>query len=208
MALKKYHAKRDFKKTTEPKGKVKKDASPENLYIIQKHAASHLHYDFRIELGGVLLSWAVPKGPSLDPTVKRLAVHVEDHPIEYGSFEGIIPKGQYGGGTVMLWDTGTWESLDSNPKEALKKGHLRFILKGKKLKGRWDLIRFQKEEDNWFLKKYDDKYAKPESEYDITEKKPKSVKSKYTMEQITKHYQDVWDEDSPKSSSKKKVQQK
>src|SRR5947208_14555598 len=102
MSLRKYWQKRDFKKTKEPKGK--KLSKDKKIYIIQKHAASHLHYDFRLELRGVLLSWAVPKGPSLDPSVKRLAMHVEDHPVEYGSFEGIIPQGQYGGGTVMLWD--------------------------------------------------------------------------------------------------------
>src|SRR6187401_1577370 len=110
MKLDRYHQKRDFNKTPEPKGQVQ----GRNLhrFSIQKHAASHLHYDFRIELDGVLKSWAVPKGPSLDPHVKRLAIHVEDHPIEYGEFEGIIPKGQYGGGTVMLWDKGIWHSLD------------------------------------------------------------------------------------------------
>src|SRR5437762_1566210 len=110
MTLTKYKQKRNFHKTPEPKGKVKKRKSSKLLYIIQKHAASHLHYDFRLELNGVLLSWAVPKGPCLDPNVKRLAMHVEDHPVEYGTFEGIIPKGQYGGGTVMLWDKGEWIS--------------------------------------------------------------------------------------------------
>src|SRR5205809_645068 len=114
MSLSKYNLKRNFKKTPEPKGKPRKN-SFKNLYLIQKHAASHLHYDFRLELDGVLKSWAVPKGPSFDPTVKRLAVHVEDHPIEYGSFEGIIPEGEYGGGTVMLWDQGTWEPQSDDP---------------------------------------------------------------------------------------------
>src|SRR6476659_9864202 len=135
MGLKKYHGKRDFKKTPEPKGTLSHQSH--HLYIIQKHAASHLHYDFRLELNGVLKSWAVPKGPCLDPTVKRLAMHVEDHPIEYGTFEGIIPQGEYGGGTVLLWDEGTWEPLDDNPVEAYQKGHLRFILHAEKLQGRW-----------------------------------------------------------------------
>ncbi|HEX2549634.1 MAG TPA: DNA polymerase ligase N-terminal domain-containing protein, partial [Gammaproteobacteria bacterium] len=116
MSLKKYREKRDFKKTSEPAGKV--SHRYKNLFVIQKHAASHLHYDFRLEMNGVLLSWAVPKGPCLDSTVKRLAMHVEDHPVEYGHFEGIIPKGEYGGGTVMLWDTGTWKCLDENPRAA------------------------------------------------------------------------------------------
>ena len=145
MKLKIYNKKRNFKKTKEPKGKVSHQYK--NLYVIQKHAASHLHYDFRLELNGVLLSWAVPKGPSLDPTVKRLAMHVEDHPVEYGHFEGIIPKGEYGGGTVMLWDKGLWIPEDENPMLAYKKGHLRFQLKGTKLKGRWSLIRFNNREN-------------------------------------------------------------
>src|SRR5438552_10903385 len=110
MGLKEYHRKRDFKKTVEPKGHVERTGTG-TLYVIQKHAASRLHYDFRLELDGVLLSWAVPKGPSFDPQEKRLAVHVEDHPVDYGDFEGVIPEGQYGGGTVMLWDQGTWEPL-------------------------------------------------------------------------------------------------
>src|ERR1043166_79236 len=110
MTLKKYGEKRDFKKTSEPKGKISHQYH--HLYIIQKHAARHLHYDFRLELNGVLKSWAIPKGPSLDPSEKRLAIQVEDHPIDYGFFEGIIPKDEYGGGTVMLWDKGIWIPLD------------------------------------------------------------------------------------------------
>src|ERR1700744_3057570 len=128
MSLKQYHKKRDFSKSSEPEGKATHKSS--RLFVVQKHAASHLHYDFRIELRGVLKSWAVPKGPSLDPQVKRLAIQVEDHPLEYGNFEEIIPKGQYGGGSVMLWDKGSWEPLDKNPYQAYEKGHLRFNLHG------------------------------------------------------------------------------
>src|SRR6202046_5190808 len=139
MSLKKYNAKRDFKKTPEPKGKPSavaksKKKSSKNLYIIQKHAASHLHYDFRLELDGVLLSWAVPKGPSLDPKQKRLAMHVEDHPIEYGGFEGTMPKGEYGGGTVMVWDCGTWEPAEGrDARKDYARGRLSFVIHGKKL---------------------------------------------------------------------------
>ncbi|WP_287007961.1 DNA polymerase ligase N-terminal domain-containing protein [Legionella sp.] len=156
MSLDSYHKKRNFKKTREPKGQV--HSTKNSLFVIQKHAASHLHYDFRLELEGVLKSWAVPKGPCLDSKVKRLAIHVEDHPIEYGTFEGIIPKGEYGGGTVMLWDEGQWHSLDDDAVKAYQKGHLRFELIAKKLQGRWDLIRFKEKE--WFLIKYKDQYAK------------------------------------------------
>lgn len=203
MTLKTYHKKRDFSKTPEPKGKVTKTKS--NLYVIQKHAASHLHYDFRLELNGVLLSWAVPKGPCLDPTVKRLAMHVEDHPIEYGHFEGIIPKGEYGGGTVMLWDIGTWEPETDNPTQAYRTGHLSFTLKGKKLKGRWSLIKFKKNDDkSWFLIKSKDKYAKPLSEYDITDKKPKSVLTKQSLEEIAESYEKVWSKKGLKKIAKKK----
>src|SRR5438067_5351588 len=138
MTLKRYKQKRDFKKTPEPIGKIKRNQSKKLLYVIQKHAASHLHYDFRLELNGVLLSWAVPKGPSLDPTVKRLAMHVEDHPVKYGSFEGIIPEGEYGGGTVMLWDRGTWEPV-GDPRDSYRRGKLKFRLQGEKLQGAWML---------------------------------------------------------------------
>ena len=132
-----YRRKRDFSKTAEPEGKSgrgpegrSRDKTAGGLFCIQKHAASRLHYDLRLELDGVLVSWAVPKGPSYDPGNKRLAVHVEDHPVEYGDFEGTIPKGEYGGGTVMLWDTGTWEPLEGDPREGLEKGELKFRLAG------------------------------------------------------------------------------
>src|SRR5947208_9036417 len=125
MGLQQYHAKRDFRKTPEPHGRLAKRKAKALTYLIQKHAASHLHYDFRLELNGVLLSWAVPKGPSLDPADKRLAMHVEDHPIEYGAFEGVIPAEQYGAGTVMLWDRGTWRPRE-DPVAGYAKGRLKF----------------------------------------------------------------------------------
>ena len=151
-----------------------------------------MHYDFRLELDGVLKSWAVPKGPSLDPHVKRLAIHVEDHPLEYGHFEGIIPKGEYGGGTVMLWDQGIWTSLDDDPEKAYRKGHLRFHLTAEKLNGRWDLIRFKKEDKSWFLIKYQDNEAKTEKEYDITKDKTKSVLTGRSLDEIAKNAESTW----------------
>src|SRR5271168_557689 len=135
--LSEYRRKRDFKVTPEPSGKPASASKKKLAYVVQKHQASHLHYDFRLEWNGVLLSWAVPKGPSLDPSVKRLAMAVEDHPVEYGRFEGIIPEGEYGGGTVMVWDRGTWEPDDPDVDASLKKGDLKFTLHGKKLRGSW-----------------------------------------------------------------------
>jgi bifunctional non-homologous end joining protein LigD len=159
MSLKKYHAKRNFKQTPEPKGKKPLSKKKRLLYVIQKHAARRLHYDFRLELNGTLKSWAVPKGPSLDPSVKRLAVHVEDHPIEYGSFVGVIPAGQYGAGTVERWDIGTWECLDPDPNTAYRRGTLSFRLKGKKLKGAWKLVQIKQDPKNWLLIKVTDEHA-------------------------------------------------
>ncbi|RPH58805.1 MAG: hypothetical protein EHM89_11770, partial [Acidobacteria bacterium] len=142
MALEKYRAKRDFTKTPEPAGQPprSKHSSASRFFCVQKHLASHLHYDLRLEHDGVLLSWAVPKGPSLEPTVKRLAMQVEDHPLEYGEFEGVIPEG-YGAGIVMLWDKGTWTSEVADVAAALQKGDLKFTLDGYKLKGSWVLVR-------------------------------------------------------------------
>src|SRR5690349_18306336 len=143
--LKDYWKKRDFEITPEPSGRQKRTQAtgkkPSLIYVIQKHRATQLHYDFRLEWGGTLLSWAVPKGPSLDPTVRRLAMQVEDHPIEYAKFEGVIPAGQYGGGTVMVWDRGTWLPEQPDVEAALKKGDFKFQLFGEKLKGSWVLVR-------------------------------------------------------------------
>src|SRR5580692_9671001 len=143
MSLDKYKEKRNFQVSPEPSGNSHASASSKRnlLYVIQKHRASQLHYDFRLEFKGLLLSWAVPKGPSLDPSVKRLAMQVEDHPIEYGDFEGVIPEGEYGGGTVMVWDQGTWSPESPDVDAALAKGDLKFTLHGKKLKGSWVLVR-------------------------------------------------------------------
>jgi bifunctional non-homologous end joining protein LigD len=190
MALEKYEEKRSFEKTPEPKGG--KPLKNELRFVIQKHAASRLHYDFRLEMEGVLKSWAVPKGPSTDPDIKRLAMMVEDHPYDYRTFEGIIPKGQYGGGTVMVWDEGTYEPAEEVSKkktgkeknllQQLKKGRLKFVLKGKKLKGTFALVKaFNQRENSWLLMKIEDEFS---SKNDIL-KKDKSVQSGKTLDEIT-----------------------
>jgi len=172
MALKDYNNKRKFDETTEPKGTTKK-SEDQLIFVVQRHAASRLHYDFRLEMEGVLKSWAVPKGPSLNPDDKRLAMMVEDHPYDYKDFEGNIPEGNYGAGQVEVWDSGTYEPLDetsklSNEKELLKKlkdGSLKFVLHGKKLKGEFALVKMKNAENNaWLLIKHKDKFA--EEEYD------------------------------------------
>src|SRR5580700_7528217 len=184
--LKDYRSKRNFEVTAEPEGahpQVKARAAL--AYVIQKHRASQLHYDFRLEWRGVLLSWAVPKGPSLDPSVKRLAARVEDHPVEYGGFEGTIPEGEYGGGTVMLWDRGTWTPEVPDVDAALSKGELKFTLNGKKLKGSWVLVRTKgyggSKKESWLLIKHRDRYASSE---DVLEKKPRSVASNKLLDEI------------------------
>jgi bifunctional non-homologous end joining protein LigD len=189
-SLKKYHSKRNFDVTTEPSGAERKRTSAKKAlaYVIQKHQASHLHYDFRLEWNGVLLSWAIPKGPSLDPSVKRLAAAVEDHPLEYGSFEGVIPEGEYGGGTVMLWDQGTWTPEDPDVDAALRKGELKFTLNGKKLRGSWVLIRTKggfggSRKPQWLLIKHRDQYASTE---DVLAKKPRSVSSNRLLANIAR----------------------
>jgi len=185
MGLREYHRKRDFTKTAEPAGKaVKKKAARKLMYVIQKHAATRLHYDFRLELDGVLKSWAVPKGPSLDPSQKHLAVEVEDHPLEYGKFEGTIPKGEYGGGEVIVWDRGNW-TPDGDPHQGLKSGRLSFTLAGEKLQGAWSLVRIKGREGsktNWLLIKRRDEFVRPG--YDITVKRPESVKTQRRIEEL------------------------
>jgi bifunctional non-homologous end joining protein LigD len=189
MSLKEYKKKRDFRVTPEPSSAAPeapaKRSKKRLAYVIQKHRASHLHYDFRLELDGVLLSWAVPKGPSLDPSVKRLAMRVEDHPLDYASFEGVIPEGEYGGGTVMVWDNGDWKPESDDPEAALAKGDLKFTLHGKKLKGSWVLVRTRgfgsKPDKSWLLIKHRDEYASKE---DITTEEPRSVLTKRLLAQI------------------------
>ena len=179
-SLSTYRKKRDFGITSEPRGEVA-HAGKALAFVVQKHAATRLHYDFRLELDGTLKSWAVPKGPSLDPKVRRMAVHVEDHPISYGGFEGVIPKGQYGAGTVIVWDRGTWVALE-DPREGYRRGKLKFELHGEKLHGRWTLVRMHGREgerqEPWLLIKENDEEARPASEYDIVEDLPDSVLTK------------------------------
>jgi bifunctional non-homologous end joining protein LigD len=185
MALETYRGKRDFTKTSEPKGRKAKGAG--HRFVIQKHAARRLHYDFRLEMDGVLKSWAVTRGPSLVPGDKRLAVHVEDHPLDYGDFEGTIPKGEYGGGTVLLWDRGTWTPL-GDPGKGLAKGHLEFELDGTKLGGRWHLIRMAgrrgEKRENWLLIKGEDDAAREDGAADILEERPESVKTGRDIDDI------------------------
>ncbi|MCT2562371.1 DNA polymerase ligase N-terminal domain-containing protein [Chryseobacterium herbae] len=189
MALKDYQNKRKFDETTEPEGKTKK-SKDQLIFVIQRHAASRLHYDFRLEMDGVLKSWAVPKGPSLDPKDKRLAMMVEDHPYDYKDFEGNIPEGNYGAGQVEVWDSGTYEPLEkdsklSDEKELLKElraGSLKFILHGKKLKGEFALVKMKNSEENaWLLIKHKDQFE--ESPYDVEENtSPKSLVTKFLEE--------------------------
>jgi bifunctional non-homologous end joining protein LigD len=175
MPLDEYHAKRDFTTSPEPRGDARRGSQGKSrFFCVQKHLASHLHYDFRLEHDGVLLSWAVPKGPAIDPTVKRLAMQVEDHPFEYGTFEGVIPEG-YGAGIVMLWDQGTWEPESADVAAALRKGDLKFRLDGVKLKGSWALVRTRSAgERSWLLLKHRDEWS---GALDITEFAPDSIKS-------------------------------
>ena len=179
MALTEYKKKRKFDKTPEP-GPTKKTTKTGRLFVVQKHRATQLHYDFRLEAEGVLKSWAVPKGPSLDPTVKRLAMQVEDHPVDYAKFEGVIPEGEYGGGTVMVWDYGTYTPENTDDvAQALKKGELKFSLNGKKLKGSWVLVRTR--DRQWLLMKHRDYYT---TEEEVTEIAPASILTRRTLAEI------------------------
>ena len=204
MSLIRYKEKRNFNSTSEPEGG--KPKSDKLIFVVQKHAASRLHYDFRLEMEGVLKSWAVPKGPSTDPATKRLAMEVEDHPYNYRDFEGKIPEGNYGAGTVIVWDEGTYEPIekiegkkaqDKHLLKQLKAGSIKIILHGKKLKGEWALVRTKQSENSWLLIKHKDKYA---SDADITIK-DKSVVSGRTLEQIEKAM-------ATKNGSKKSVTKK
>src|SRR5262245_58958799 len=178
-SLSEYRRKRSFNKTREPLPETKRYKSG-HRFVVQKHRARNLHYDLRLEVDGLLKSWAVPKGPSLDTHVKRLAMAVEDHPLDYADFEGVIPEGEYGGGTVMLWDQGTYEPENgTDVASLLKKGELKFKLKGKKLKGSWVLVRTGAR--NWLLMKHRDVYV---SDEDITEASPRSVTTGRTLAEI------------------------
>jgi bifunctional non-homologous end joining protein LigD len=174
--LAEYNRKRRFGVTPEPEGKLGSAKKQQLEFVVQKHRASRLHYDFRLEHEGVMLSWAVPKGPSLDPSVRRLAMQTEDHPIEYNQFEGVIPEGEYGAGTVMIWDHGTWEPEVDDVDQALAKGDLKFQLRGKKLRGSWVLVRIR--ERQWLLIKHRDVAA---STADITAVKTRSVVSRRSL---------------------------
>ncbi len=199
-ALREYARKRNFTRTAEPRGKLARKTG--DLFVVHKHAARRLHYDLRLELDGVLKSWAVTKGPSLDPSQKRLAVMTEDHPLEYGGFEGVIPKGEYGGGPVMIWDRGTWEPIGA-PDEGLAKGDFKFRLHGDRLNGDFVLVRMKpRKEDrgrqNWLLIKKRDDYAgdgdEPTLTYDT------SVKSGRTMDQIEHGESAIWSSKAQKKS--------
>jgi bifunctional non-homologous end joining protein LigD len=190
MAMSEYRKKRRFAATPEPRGKETsaKHTGARLVYAVQKHRASRLHYDFRLEWKGGLLSWAIPKGPSLDPSIKRLAMQVEDHPIEDAKFEGVIPEGEYGAGTVMLWDTGAWEPEQGDVDEALRKGDFKFTLHGQKLNGSWVLVRTRgygstAGRSSWLLIKHRDRFASRE---DVTETKPYSSSTRRSLVDIAR----------------------
>lgn len=195
--LTEYKRKRNFSKTAEPSGEVRSRSRRGLRFVIQKHAASRLHYDFRIELDGVMKSWAVPKGPSYDPKVRRLAMQVEDHPIEYNTFEGTIPEGEYGGGTVMLWDRGTFEPEAGGGQDAVREGYergdLKIVMHGKRMFGGWVLVRMRRDDTGraqWLLIKHRDEFAN--ADVDVTAVATTSVTTGRTMEQIANRGRRVW----------------
>lgn len=214
MTLTLYKKKRKFKETPEPKAKLKRSID-EHQFVVHKHDASHLHYDLRLEMEGVLKSWAIPKGPSLNPNDKRLAIMVEDHPLDYGKFEGTIPEGNYGAGTVMIWDEGTYQAVDKKEEaenekallEGLQKGNLKIIFKGKKLKGEFALVKMHLKKGNeWLFIKKKDEYA---DEKDVLSE-DKSIVTKRSLEQIKNQSdkkKDSWvsDKIQPHIHSKKKI---
>ena len=199
-----YRRKRDFGRTSEPSGRKPRARRPvARRFVVHRHRARRLHYDFRLEIGGVLVSWAVPKGPTLDPKVRRAAFHVEDHPIEYLDFEGIIPAGEYGGGDVIVWDTGTWEPVDAgdpaDPAKALAHGELHFDLYGEKLRGRFILVRTKKDasgKEQWLLLHKRDEFAM--AGWD-TEAHPQSVLSGRTNDEVKADPDKMWRSDQPAS---------
>ena len=188
MPLEDYKKKRDFKQTTEPEGKVRKRRSGAPVFVVQKHQASRLHYDLRLEVDGVLKSWAVPKGPSSDPTQKRLAVPTEDHPMEYADFEGVIPEGEYGAGTVMVWDTGTYETIPDEegetplpPNESFERGQMKIRLRGKKMKGDWVIVNMKGKKEWLLIKKKDTHTGGKDA---LTRDLPNSVLTGKSLEEI------------------------
>jgi bifunctional non-homologous end joining protein LigD len=201
--LAEYQRKRDFSITSEPRGGTA-PVTDQLVFVVQKHAATRLHFDFRLELGGVMKSWAVPRGPSMDPAVKRLAMEVEDHPIEYNSFEGIIPKGQYGGGTVMLWDRGiyTYGGTETDPIKGLRqgyaKGDLKIVMLGERLMGSFVLVRTSRGgpgKREWLLIKHKDEYARPGT--DVAAEFLTSVDTGRTMAEIAAQANRVWNSNRP-----------
>jgi bifunctional non-homologous end joining protein LigD len=194
-----YHQKRDFKTTPEPRGKIARGKKRQLKFVIQRHDATRLHYDLRLELDGVYKSWAVTKVPSLDPGTRRLAVEVEDHPLDYGTFEGTIPKGEYGGGTVQLWDQGTWRPQSGDPERDLKRGNLKICFDGKRMHGGWALIRLRDKytglrrnpRHNWLLIKESDEHAEP-GKPEALASEITSVKSGRTLEEIANRSRKVW----------------
>ena len=194
-----YNRKRDFAVTPEPAGRIAKSGGKKRRFVIQRHAATRLHFDLRLELDGVYKSWAVTKVPSLDPATKRLAVEVEDHPIDYGTFEGTIPQGEYGGGTVQLWDNGTWTPQSNDPERDLKRGNLKVCFDGKRMKGGWALIRLRDRDEgrrrnprhNWLLIKENDEEARP-GDPEALGSEVTSVKTGRTLEEIASRSRNVW----------------